>query len=114
MALELVKKRVVFSETKEQFLEDVKRGLSEDDFVFIRPDGKPINPNAITLAFRRIIRKAGLKHIRVHDLRHTHATLMLKAGVHPKIVSERLGQLDVNGLFSRDEATREGFYYKSL
>jgi len=69
--------------------------MNEDDFVFIRPDGKPINPNAITLAFRRIIRKAGLKHIRVHDLRHTHATLMLKAGVHPKIVSERLGHANI-------------------
>jgi integrase len=65
--------------------------LNADDFVFIRPDGSPINPNAITLAFRRIIKRAGLKDIRIHDLRHTHATLMLKAGVHPKVVSERLG-----------------------
>ena len=70
--------------------------MNEDDFVFIRPDGKPINPNAITLAFRRITRKAGLEHIRVHDLRHTHATLMLKAGAHPKIVSERLGHASVS------------------
>ena len=68
---------------------------NDDDFVFIRPDGNPINPSAITLAFRRIIHKARLGHIRVHDLRHTHATLMLKAGVHPKIVSERLGHASV-------------------
>ena len=70
--------------------------LSEDDFVFIRPDGQPINPNAITLAFRRILKKARLRHIRVHDLRHTHASLMLKAGIHPKIVSERLGHASVS------------------
>ena len=70
--------------------------LNEDDFVFIRPDGKPINPNTITLAFRRIMRKARLERIRVHDLRHTHASLMLKAGVHPKIVSERLGHASVS------------------
>ncbi len=70
--------------------------LNVDDFVFIRPDGRPINPNAVTLAFRRIIKKAGLKDIRIHDLRHTHATLMLKAGVNPKVVSERLGHASIS------------------
>ena len=50
--------------------------LNADDFVFIRPEGSPINPNTITLAFRRIIKRAGLKDIRIHDLRHTHATLI--------------------------------------
>jgi integrase len=69
--------------------------LNADDFVFVRPDGSPINPGAVSLAFRRIIKKAGLKHIRIHDLRHTHATLMLKAGVHPKVVSERLGHASI-------------------
>ncbi len=69
--------------------------LHADDFVFIRPDGSPINPSAVTLAFRRIIKRAGLKDIRIHDLRHTHATLMLKAGVHPKVVSERLGHANI-------------------
>jgi len=69
--------------------------LDIDDFVFIRQDGSPINPNAVTLAFRRILNKAGLKGIRIHDLRHTHATLMLKAGIHPKVVSERLGHATV-------------------
>ena len=70
--------------------------LNADDFVFIRPDGSPINPNAITLAFRRIIKRAGLKDLRIHDLRHTHATLMLKAGIHPKVVSERLGHASIS------------------
>lgn len=70
--------------------------LNPDDFVFIRPDGSPLNPSAVTLAFRRILRKAGLKDIRIHDLRHTHATLMLKAGVNPKVVSERLGHASVS------------------
>ncbi len=55
----------------------------------------PVNPNAITLAFRRILKKANLKDVRIHDLRHTHATLMLKAGVHPKVVSERLGHANI-------------------
>jgi len=54
--------------------------LNADDFVFIRPDGSPLNPSAVSLAFRRITHKAGLKDIRIHDLRHTHATLMLPGG----------------------------------
>jgi len=69
--------------------------LNVDDFVFIRPDGSPINPSAVTLAFRRIIKRAGLRSVRIHDLRHTHATLMLSAGVHPKVVSERLGHANI-------------------
>ncbi|MFC1968228.1 tyrosine-type recombinase/integrase [Chloroflexota bacterium] len=70
-------------------------GLTANDFVFIRHEGSPINPNAVTHAFHRVITKAGLKHVRLHDLRHTHATLMLKAGVHPKVVSERLGHANI-------------------
>ncbi len=69
--------------------------LNADDFVFIRPDGSAINPSAVTLAFRRILKRAGLKGVRIHDLRHTHATLMLKAGIHPKVVSERLGHANI-------------------
>ncbi len=38
----------------------------------------------------------GLSSVRFHDLRHTHATLMLKEGIHPKIVSERLGHSSIN------------------
>jgi integrase len=69
--------------------------LNTDDFVFIRLDGSPINPNAVTLAFRRIIKRTGMKSIRIHDLRHTHATLMFRAGIHPKVVSERLGHANI-------------------
>lgn len=42
-----------------------------------------------------MLKKAGLPHIRFHDLRHTHATLLLKAGIHSKIVSERLGHANI-------------------
>ena len=69
--------------------------LKADDFVHIRQDGSPINPNAITLVFHRIIKKAGIRKIRLHDLRHTHATMMLQANVNPKIVSERLGHANI-------------------
>ncbi len=65
------------------------------DFVFASPEGTPLNPSTVTHAFDKILRKAGLPHIRLHDLRHTHATIMLRAGVHPKIVSERLGHSSI-------------------
>ena len=90
--LELFK---IYSADQELLRVQLGVSLNADDFVFIRPDGSPINPSAVTLAFRRIIKRAGLKDIRIHDLRHTHATLMLKAGVHPKVVSERLGHANI-------------------
>ena len=65
--------------------------ITKDDLVFSNPDDSFILPNTLTHAFIKIVRRAGLRGIRLHDLRHTHATLMLKANVHPKIVSERLG-----------------------
>jgi len=63
----------------------------ERDLVFARTDGSPLDPGTVTHTFRRAITRAGLPPLRFHDLRHTHATLMLQAGVHPKIVQERLG-----------------------
>jgi integrase len=81
---------------QEQVWSRLDRRLSHDDFVFTRADGSPLNPNAVTTAFIKLVRRAGLPHVRLHDLRHTHATLMLKAGVHPKVVSERLGHASVS------------------
>ena len=69
--------------------------LEEDSLVFSRPDGSPTDPGTLTHAFARIARRTGLPHARFHDLRHTHATLMLVSGVHPKIVQERLGHASV-------------------
>jgi integrase len=59
--------------------------------VFTREDGSPINPDGWSGTFERHLRQAGLPVIRLHDLRHTHATLLLSAGVNPKVTSERLG-----------------------
>ena len=47
-------------------------------------------------AWLRIVQAAAVGHVRFHDLRHAHATLMLSEGIHPKIVSERLGHAGVN------------------
>jgi len=69
--------------------------LREDGLVFSDYEGKPLLPNTVTHAWIRLVRRIGLKGIRLHDARHSHASLMLKAGVHPKIVSERLGHSNV-------------------
>ena len=69
--------------------------LTDDDLVFSHFDGKPLLPNTVTHAWIKLVRHAKLKPIRLHDARHTHASLMLKQGVHPKIVQERLGHSSI-------------------
>jgi integrase len=57
----------------------------------VYPDGRPLHPDTITARFNRLVDRAGLPHIRLHDVRHRYATVSLDAGVNPKIVSERIG-----------------------
>ncbi len=59
--------------------------------VFSREDGSPLDPDWVSKRFERLVAVTGLPALRLHDLRHTHATLALQAGIHPKVVSERLG-----------------------
>ncbi|MEX0658006.1 MAG: tyrosine-type recombinase/integrase [Egibacteraceae bacterium] len=54
-----------------------------------------IHPDWLSEMFRAHVKATGLPKIRLHDLRHTHASLLLARGVHPKIVSERLGHHSV-------------------
>ena len=68
---------------------------SDGDLVFCRVDGRPHDPDVISHRFESLARRAGVSRIRLHDLRHTAATLLLQAGVHPKIVQERLGHSSV-------------------
>lgn len=63
----------------------------ENDLVVAKENGDPIHPHTFSQSFERIIRRTGLRQIRLHDLRHTHASLALKAGVPVKVISERLG-----------------------
>lgn len=66
------------------------------ELLFRAPDGRPLDPPTVSRRFRQLAREAGLPQIRLHDLRHTHATIALQAGVHPKIVSERLGHANIS------------------
>jgi len=70
--------------------------MTENDLIFSHWDGSPLLPDSITHAWVKLVRKCGLKGIRLHDARHTHATIMLKQGVHPKIVQERLGHATIS------------------
>ena len=66
-----------------------------DDLVFTRPDGRPYHPERLSRTFKSQARAAGLPEIRLHDLRHTWATLALQAGIPAKIVQDRLGHSTV-------------------
>ena len=63
--------------------------------MFTDGDGHPIHPHAITPGVRADRPTAGVPVIRLHDLRHTHGTLLIKAGVPVKVVSERLGHANI-------------------
>ena len=63
----------------------------DNDLIFCRPDGRPLEPGNVTHRFQRLLKQAGLKHVRLHDLRHTAASLHLARGENPKVVQEMLG-----------------------
>jgi len=69
--------------------------LAEDDLVFCHVDGSPLLPNSVSHAWTKLANHVGLKGVRLHDARHTHASVMLKQGTHPKIVQERLGHASI-------------------
>ena len=69
--------------------------LSEANLVFGHPDGSPRTPSTVTQQFRRIAKRAGFSDIRLHDLRHTHASLLLQQGTDMKTISTRLGHASI-------------------
>jgi len=69
--------------------------FSNDRLLFCHYDGTPLRSNSVSGEWRKLVRKLGLRGVRFHDTRHTMATAMLRAGVHPKIVQERLGHSSI-------------------
>lgn len=70
-------------------------GYRDEHLVFCQLDGTPIHPKTLSWNFGAKIKRLGLRRIRLHGLRHSHATLALQAGVHPKVVQERLGHANI-------------------
>jgi integrase len=67
----------------------------DQGLIFPGERGQPMRPWTLTRKLQRILKGAGLPHLRFHDLRHTCATLLLSKGVHPKFVQELLGHATI-------------------
>lgn len=65
------------------------------DLVVCTSKGTPVNPENLKKTYERLIKEADVPKIRFHDLRHTHATMLLAQGVHAKVISERLGHSNI-------------------
>lgn len=87
-----------------KFLKDLKREHMERkleygiemEYILCWEDGRPMDPHYISQNFPKMLKEYNLPQIRFHDLRHTHATLLLKLGTNAKVISERLGHSTVS------------------
>jgi integrase len=70
-------------------------GYHDSGKLVCHPDGRAVHPDTITTRFNWLVDKAGVRCIRLHDVRHTYATLSLDAGIDPKIVSDRIGHANM-------------------
>lgn len=79
--------------------EELKKHLDQlhrtQGLIFTTSAGTPIHPRNFIRHFKAALQEAGLPDIRVHDLRHSHASLLLASGVNPKLVQERLGHASI-------------------
>jgi integrase len=83
-------------------------GFTDHGLVFCRPDGGPLHPERFSRTFGEQAAKAGLPPIRLHDLRHSWATLALSAGVHPKVVQERSAMQPSASRWTSTATSRKG------
>ena len=79
----------------------VGEGWQDHDLVFCGPAGEPLHPDSVSRTFDRRARKAGVAHIRLHDLRHSHCAHLIAAGRNPKEISRRLGHASVSFTLDR-------------
>lgn len=81
--------------TLEMVRENAGEAWEENDLVFPGLKGGYFNPNYLLRVFKKILRRARLADMRLHDLRHSTVTILLAKGVHIKVVSELLGHSDI-------------------
>lgn len=89
--------RVLKKQKVKQNLERMKYGpvYKKHNMVFAQETGEYVYPSAVNMLFTRFLKQLELPYIRFHDLRHTHATILLQMGVNPKVVADRLGHSSV-------------------
>lgn len=97
VAMSAMLARILRTHKARQAADRLKLGPAyrDEDLVCAGPDGRLIVPHKLSDAFRAAIAKLACPKVTFHGLRHTHATILLRAGVHPKVVSERLGHSTV-------------------
>ncbi|MDR3574275.1 MAG: tyrosine-type recombinase/integrase [Anaerolineaceae bacterium] len=101
-----------WKERQAKELEAIEVEPTQETLVCARSDGEPLWPTSVTHEFIKAIRKLpNLPRVRFHDLRHSHATQLLTAGIHPKIAQERLGHSTITttlDLYSHVTDTMQG------
>ena len=109
----------LFAHRQRQELERQLAGdhWQENNLVFPTPTGTPLDPHRLLDVYKEILQETGLPDCRLHDLRHTAATLMLGWGIHPKVVQERLGHAHIShtlGIYSHVLPTIQGEAAKKM
>jgi integrase len=72
------------------------KGYPSHGLLMVNERGRPLHPDTITTRFNRLVDRAGVPRIRLHDVRHTYATLALDEGVDPKTLSDRIGHANTS------------------
>ena len=86
-------------EGHQRYLEDkAEQGVlfHDTNLVVRQHNGKAYSPDSFTQKWERFVKQHGLKEIRLHDLRHSNATALFKAGVDAAVIKERLGHADIS------------------
>ncbi|MFE6283111.1 tyrosine-type recombinase/integrase [Streptomyces sp. NPDC057877] len=85
----------IHQERQQEERQTAGKGWTDNDLVFTTPQGKPLDPTNLTRRFRRLLHNSGLRTIRLHDLRHSTATLLLEQGVDLVVIKELLGHAHI-------------------
>lgn len=88
-------RKITIPPTLVKILTEYKK-KSNSDYVCSLEDGTLISPSSLNHKFKQILKDNNLPSIRFHDLRHSHASLLLSQGVQAKVISERLGHSNIN------------------
>lgn len=86
---------ILDKQKKKQKLLQLSGVINEFNLVFTRLDGRPMSSDGLSSIYRDFLEKYNLPKVRFHDLRHTNASFMLKAGISPKVASNRLGHSSI-------------------